>query len=155
MRRSARCVITAVVGGLLVAGCAASRSSFAAEANRICARADRHIAAIPRPTAAARGISYALSYYTNVDLAVSNLRRLRLPSRDAAALRARWLDPAQRALAAFRPQLQRIRLASLAGDEATVDTWLRRLRHVGRTGVDGRYLASVGVVKCLPLFGES
>lgn len=148
-------MITAIVGGLVVAGCGVSQSSFAAAANRICARADQQVAAIPTPTTAARGISYALSYYTSVDLAVSNLRRLRLPSADAAALRARWLDPAQRALAGFRPRLQAIRRASLAGDAAAVDAGLHRLRRVTRTGVDAGYLASVGVVKCLPLFGDS
>lgn len=140
---------------LLCSGCAASRSSFVSEANETCSRYAQRIDDKTLPSTPQQGIQYAIGYYTELDLAVSTLRGLRLPSHDARDLRTRWLIPAQRSLAGFQPQLQTIRTASLAGDGAQVDALLARLRGVGGAGVDGAYLDSLGLTSCHTLFAST
>jgi hypothetical protein len=80
---------------------------------------------------------------------------LSLPGTEAAEIKSRWLDPAQRSVAGFMRNLQIIRKASLDGDSGTVDRQLDELRHIGSQGVDAHYLRSLGVNRCIPLFGTS
>jgi len=98
-------------------------------------------------------IVVALNYYTDLDLAVSSLNTMALPAADADQIRARWFKPAQRSLEAFRSNLETIRKASVDGDSGLVDQQLALLQHVGSQGVDAQYLKSLGVSRCLPLFG--
>jgi hypothetical protein len=137
----------------LLTGCGNSRSGFVSDANSECAKYQQRLDAKSPPKTTRAGIDYALNYYTDLDLAVSALREIRLPSADADAIHSRWLDPTQHALSAFRTNLQIIRKASLDDDSATVHKQLDELRHVGSKGVDAKYLESLGVSRCIPLFG--
>jgi len=148
-------IITACL--VAVAGCGGqSRSSFVSKANHECVKAEHQLDAKRLPRTTADGIDYALNYYTGLDLAVSTLREMSLPHRDAATLRRRWLDPAQHALTRFLSvDMPRIRAASRSGDSATVNNELRRLERAGSDGVDAGYLKDLGVSSCLPLFGTA
>jgi predicted small secreted protein len=139
----------------LLAGCGTDRAGFVSDANSACAKYQQRLDGKPLPKTTRQGIDYALNYYTDLDLAVSALRTLSLPGTEAAEIKSRWLDPAQRSVAGFMRNLQIIRKASLDGDSGTVDRQLDELRHIGSQGVDAHYLRSLGVNRCIPLFGTS
>lgn len=138
---------------VLLAGCSTTRSKFVSNANKQCAKYEHRLKAKVLPKTTKAGINYALNYYTDLDLAESALNEMALPSADAKDIKDRWLHPAQRSLAAFRKNLQIIRKASMDGDSTTVDHQLDLLWHLGSKGVDADYLKSLGVSRCIPLFG--
>lgn len=135
-----------------VAGCGTNRSSFVSEANETCQRYADRIDHKSPPKTPRQGIAYAIGYYTELDLAVSTLRGMRLPAADATRLRRDWLHPAQRALVDYRPQLDAMRTASNADDGPRVDALLAGLHRLPGTGVDGAYLGSLGLTRCRTLF---
>jgi len=141
------------VAAALLTGCSTTRSKFVQNANNECAKYQQRLDAKSPPKSTRHGIDFALNYYTDLDLAVSALNTMALPSADASQIRDRWFKPAQRSLEAFRTNLETIRKASVDGDSGLVDEQLNLLLHVGSQGVDAQYLKSLGVSRCLPLFG--
>jgi hypothetical protein len=137
----------------LLSACGSSRSGFVSDANSECAKYQQRLDAKTPPKTTRQGIDYALNYFTDLDLAVTSLREMSLPGSEAGQIRQLWLNPAQHALAGFQSNLKVIRKASLADNSATVNRQLNELRHLGSKGVDAHYLESLGVSKCLPLFG--
>jgi uncharacterized protein YceK len=148
-------VLLAVLGTAvaLLTGCSTTRSKFVSNANDQCVKYQQRLDAKAPPKTTRHGIDYALNYYTDLDLAVSALNTMALPSADAKQIRDRWFKPAQRSLAAFRTNLETIRKASMDGNSGLVDQQLSLLQHVGSQGVDAHYLESLGVSRCIPLFG--
>ena len=153
LRRLAVVVAAVAALAVLLSGCSTTRSKFVSNANNECAKYQKRLDAKVLPTTTKRGINYALNYYTDLDLAESALNEMALPKADAKEIRERWLNPAQQALSEFRKNLQVIRKASMDGDSATVDHQLDLLWHLGSKGVDAQYLKSLGVSRCIPLFG--
>jgi hypothetical protein len=153
LRRLAAAVVAVAAVAALSTGCSTTRSKFVSNANDQCAKYGQRLNAKVHPKTTKAGIDYALNYYTDLDLAESALNEMSLPKSDAKQIKERWLDPAQRSLAAFRGNLQIIRKASIDGDSGTVDHQLDLLWHLGSKGVDAQYLKSLGVSRCIPLFG--
>lgn len=153
LRRFAAVVAAAAATAVLLTGCSTTRSKFVSNANDQCAKYQHRLNAKVLPKTTKAGINYALNYYTDLDLAVSALNEIALPKADAKQIRQRWLEPAQHSLAAFRKNLLIIKKASMDGDSATVDHQLTLLWHLGSKGVDAQYLRSLGVSRCIPLFG--
>ncbi len=146
-----------VVAVLAASGCGplGGESGYVSRTNGACEKAAAEIDELPEPREAGEAIGYALDVFTRTDRLVSQLREAALPDEDADALRSRWLDPAQRSLEAFRPELERIRAASVARDEAATRRGLAALEQLGRQGVDGSLLADYGLTECVPLFAPT
>jgi hypothetical protein len=153
LRRPAAAIAVVAATAAMLTGCSTTRSKFVSSANDQCAKYEQRLNAKVLPKTTKAGIDYALNYYTDLDLAESALNEMSLPKADAKEIQDRWLKPAQRSLSAFRSNLQIIRKASMDGDSGTVDHQLDLLWHLGSKGVDGQYLKSLGVSRCIPLFG--
>lgn len=153
IRRLAAAFVAVAAIAALSTGCSTTRSKFVSNANDQCAKYEQRLKAKALPKTTKAGIDYALNYYTDLDLAESALNEMSLPKADAKEIKERWLNPAQRSLAAFRSNLQIIRKASMDGDSGTVDHQLDLLWHLGSKGVDAQYLKSLGVSSCIPIFG--
>lgn len=149
--------VTAGLAGVCLAlavGCSApSPASFADTADVTCSKAHQQIADLDSPPDVTE-LQYAISYYTELDRMLSSLREARLPSgRTGADIRAKWLDPAQRSLEDFRPELAAIRTATNRGDTDMSQELVRRLQEVMSSGVDTGYVHKIGATSCTEFFG--
>lgn len=139
---------------VLAVGCSApSPRSFADTADGACAKAQKEIAKLETPPHVTE-LHYAITYYTQLDRMVAELREARLPSGSAGQeIRDKWLDPAQRSLDDFFPELTAIRTATQRGDTDRSEELVRRLHEITSVGVDQDYVKKLGSSTCTEFFG--
>lgn len=136
------------------AGCSSpSPESFANTADGACEKAQQEIADLETPPNVT-DLHYAITYYTQLDRMVSELREARLPAGQAGdEIRAKWLDPAQQSLEDFFPELSTIRVATQRGDTEMSQKLVRRLQEVMGSEVDHDYVTTLGANSCTEFFG--
>lgn len=137
----------------VLSGCGASKDDFVADADRACRGSAHRIESKTPSLFPARSIAYAIDVFQEKDRLLMQLREMNLPEADAQRLRSGWLDPAQRDLEAFYPELKVIRGAGADGDAETVAAQIDALGRAGSKGVDVAMLTDYGLDDCADFFG--